>query len=91
VAAKNGRPAGRRSNRAARHGLRKTYLHAICHNLSRGRRGGPAGAADITVRVIECHLQDAAGQVTETFALITTLLDPQTAPPREPAELYRAR
>ena len=50
-----------------------------------------AGAADITVRVIEYRLEDAAGQVTETFALITTLLDPARAPARELAELYRAR
>ena len=32
-----------------------------------------------------------AGQVTETFTLITTLLDPGTAPARELAELYHAR
>ena len=50
-----------------------------------------AGAADITVRVIEYRLENAAGQVTETFALITTLLDPARAPARELAELYRAR
>jgi hypothetical protein len=49
------------------------------------------GAADITVRVIEYRLEDAAGQVTETFALITTLLDPEQALARELAELYCAR
>lgn len=49
------------------------------------------GAADIVVRVIEYRLEDAAGQVTETFALITTLLDPGQAPARELAELYHAR
>ena len=49
------------------------------------------GAADITVRVIEYHVQDAAGEVTETFALITTRLDPAAAPARELAELYHAR
>ena len=49
------------------------------------------GAADITVRVIEYHLQDASGQVTETFTLIATLLDPEAAPARELAELYHAR
>ena len=49
------------------------------------------GAEDITVRVIEYHIQDASGEVTETFALITTLLDPETAPARELAELYHAR
>ena len=49
------------------------------------------GAADITVRVVEYHLKDASGQVTETFTLITTLLDPGAAPARELAELYHAR
>jgi hypothetical protein len=49
------------------------------------------GATDITVRVIEYHLRDASGQVTETFTLITTLTDPEFAPARELAELYHAR
>ena len=49
------------------------------------------GAQDITVRVIEYHLKDAAGQVTETFTLITTLTGPEAAPARELAELYHAR
>jgi transposase IS4-like protein/DDE family transposase len=49
------------------------------------------GAQDITVRVIEYHLTDAAGQVTETFTLITTLTGPEAAPARELAELYHAR
>ena len=49
------------------------------------------GAADIAVRVVEYHLNDASGQVTETFTLITTLLDPEAAPARELAELYHAR
>jgi len=49
------------------------------------------GAADIVVRVIEYRLDDAAGAVTETFALITTLLDPASAPAAELAGLYRAR
>jgi hypothetical protein len=49
------------------------------------------GAQDITVRVIEYHLTDAAGQVTETFALISTLTGPEAAPARELAELYHAR
>jgi transposase IS4-like protein/DDE family transposase len=49
------------------------------------------GAADITVRVIEYRLEDASGEVTETFTLITTLLDPGQAPARELAELYHAR
>jgi len=43
------------------------------------------------VRVIEYRLDDQAGQVTETFTLITTLLDPEQAPARELAELYRTR
>ena len=49
------------------------------------------GAADIVVRVTGYRLEDAAGEVTETFALITTLLDPGQAPARELAELYHAR
>jgi hypothetical protein len=49
------------------------------------------GAADITARVIEYHLRDASGQVTETFTLITTLTDPGFAPARELAELYHER
>ena len=48
------------------------------------------GAADIVVRVTGYRLEDAAGEVTETFALITTLLDPGQAPARELAELYHA-
>lgn len=50
-----------------------------------------SGARPITVRVIEYHLIDADGEVTETFALATTLLDPATAPARELAELYHQR
>src|ERR1039458_3271239 len=49
------------------------------------------GAADITVRVIEYRLEDDAGQVTETFTLITTLTGPDAAPARELAGLYHAR
>ena len=49
------------------------------------------GARAIIVRVIEYHLLDTAGAVTETFALATTLLDPTTAPARELAELYHQR
>jgi Insertion element 4 transposase N-terminal/Transposase DDE domain len=49
------------------------------------------GAEDIIVRVIEYRLEDEDGNVTETFTLITTLLDPDTAPARELAELYKAR
>ena len=50
-----------------------------------------AGAGDQIVRVIEYHLQDAHGDVTETFTLATTLTDPDDAPARELAELYHAR
>ena len=49
------------------------------------------GAPEITARVIEYHVQDAAGEVTETFTLITTLTSPDAAPARELAELYHAR
>ena len=49
------------------------------------------GARPIVVRVVEYHLLDAAGEVTETFVLATTLLDPTTAPARELAELYHQR
>ena len=49
------------------------------------------GAADIVVRVTGYRLEVAAGEVTVTFALITTLLDPGQAPARELAELYHAR
>ena len=64
-----------------------TYLSA----LKAPRRLRKDGAADITVRVIEYRLEDEDGNVTETFALITTLLDPGAAPARELAELYQAR
>jgi Insertion element 4 transposase N-terminal/Transposase DDE domain len=64
-----------------------TYLS----RLRAPRKLRKQGAADITVRVIEYHLQDASGQVTETFTLITTLLGPEAAPARELAELYHAR
>lgn len=50
-----------------------------------------SGAPDLTVRIIEYHLHDEHGQVTETFALATTLLDPTGAPARELAELYHSR
>ena len=50
-----------------------------------------ANAGPITVRVVEYHLLEADGSPTETFALLTTLLDPDTAPAAELAELYHAR
>jgi hypothetical protein len=64
-----------------------TYLS----RLTAPRKLRKDGAADITVRVIEYRLEDEQGNVTETFALITTLLDPEAAPARELAELYQAR
>ncbi|HTP16835.1 MAG TPA: IS4 family transposase, partial [Streptosporangiaceae bacterium] len=64
-----------------------TYLS----RLKAPRRLRKDGAEDITVRVIEYRLEDEDGNVTETFTLITTLLDPDAAPARELAELYRAR
>jgi len=64
-----------------------TYLS----RLKTPRRLRKDGAEDITVRVIEYRLEDEQGNVTETFTLITTLLDPGAAPARELAELYRAR
>ena len=64
-----------------------TYLS----RLKAPRKLRKDGAADITVRVIEYRLEDENGEVTETFTLITTLLDPASAPARELAELYKAR
>src|SRR6516225_9461903 len=64
-----------------------TYLS----RLKAPRQLRKGGAADITVRVVEYRLEDEHGEVTETFTLITTLLDPASAPARELAELYKAR
>ena len=64
-----------------------TYLS----RLKAPRKLRREGAQDIAVRVIEYRLEDENGEVTETFTLITTLLDPQAAPAREMAELYQAR
>ena len=64
-----------------------TYLS----RLKAPRKLRKDGAADITVRVVEYRLEDENGEVTETFTLITTLLDPAMAPARELAELYQAR
>ncbi len=65
----------------------RTYLS----RLKAPRHLRKDGAADITVRVIEYRLEDETGEVTETFTLITTLLDPAAAPARELAQLYHAR
>ena len=62
-----------------------TYLS----RLKAPRKLRKDGARDIIVRVIEYRLDDEQGHVTETFTLITTLLDPDAAPARELAELYR--
>jgi hypothetical protein len=50
-----------------------------------------AGAAPIVGRVVEYHLLASDGALSETFALISTLLDVDTAPAAERAELYHAR
>jgi hypothetical protein len=50
-----------------------------------------AGAEPIVVRVVEYHLLAADGTPTEVFALISTLLDADTAPAAELAELHHAR
>ena len=52
------------------------------------RRGG---AAPIIVRVVQYHLLASDGTPTETFALLGTLLDVESAPAAELAELYHAR
>jgi len=64
-----------------------TYLSELA--VPKDKRG--TGAAPITVRVVEYHLLDEKGNPTETFALITTLLDPETAPAAELAQLYHDR
>lgn len=64
-----------------------TYLSELAPPRDKRR----AGAGPITVRVVEYHLLAGDGSPTETFALLTTLLDPQDAPAAELAELYHAR
>ena len=64
-----------------------TYLSVLAVPKDKRR----AGAQPITVRVVEYHLIEADGSPTETFALLSTLLDPETAPAAELAELYHAR
>jgi hypothetical protein len=64
-----------------------SYLSRLAPPQKELRRG----AEPITVRVVEYHLLAADGTPTEVFALITTLLDPDTAPAAELAELYHAR
>ena len=43
------------------------------------------------MRVVQYHLLATDGTPTETFALVSTLLDVDTAPAAELAELYHAR
>lgn len=64
-----------------------TYLSQLAPGKDRAR----AGAKPITVRVVEYHLLAADGSAGETFALLTTLADPDTAPAAELAELYHRR
>jgi len=59
--------------------------------LSPPKKAARAGAAPIVVRVVEYHLLAEDGTPTETFALISTLLDAESAPAAELAELYHAR
>lgn len=64
-----------------------TYLSELAPPRDQRR----AGAKPITVRVVEYHLIAADATVTETFVLITNMLDPQAAPAAELAELYHSR
>lgn len=64
-----------------------TYLSVLAPPKDKAR----AGAAPVTVRVVEYHLLGADGAVTEVFALLTNMLDPDTAPAAELAEAYHAR
>lgn len=64
-----------------------TYLSELAVPKDKRR----TGAVPITVRVVEYHLLDQDGAPSEVFALLTTLLDPDTAPAFELAELYHAR
>lgn len=50
-----------------------------------------AAARDVAVRVIECRLGDSGGETSEPFRLVTTLLDPRSAPAGELVELYLVR
>jgi hypothetical protein len=55
------------------------------------RKLARAGAAPTIVRVVKYHLWATDPAPTQTFALLSTLLDVQAAPAAELAELYRAR
>ena len=60
-------------------------------SLKAPRASRRAGSTEITVRVTDYELVDENGAVTDAFRLITTLLDPTSAPARELAELHRSR
>jgi len=64
-----------------------SYLSA----LAPPKKAARAGAAPIVVRVVEYHLLAADGTPTEVFALLSTLLDVESAPAAELAEFYHAR
>jgi len=64
-----------------------TYLSVLAPPKNMRR----TGAQPITVRVVEYQLLAADGSPTETFLLLTNLLDPEIAPAAELAELYHAR
>ncbi len=63
--------------------MRSCPTGRTCRGLKAPRKLRKDGAASITVRVIEYRLEDEHVEVTETFTLITTLLDPASAPARE--------
>jgi hypothetical protein len=59
--------------------------------LKAPRSAARDGAGDAIVRIVEYQLRAEDGTVTETFALATTLCDPDLAPARELADLYHQR
>jgi hypothetical protein len=64
---------------------------SLLFELKALRQLSRAGVKEITVRVIEYRLADGDSDATDTFTLITTLLDPGSAPGVELAELYHGR
>lgn len=60
-------------------------------SLAPPKKPARAGVAAIVVRVVEYHLLAGDGTPSETFALLSTLLDVESAPAAELAELYHAR
>lgn len=65
-----------------------SYLSRLTPPKNKDR---PAGTAPIIVRVVKYHLLASDGTPTETFHLISTLLDADAAPAAELADLYHAR